>query len=323
MANLRIVTLGGGGGQAQILRALREIEGLEITGICPSTDSGGSTGILKDEYEADGYLGDLTKCAAALCRDELLSRALMYRYQGGSLRGHSVKNLLLLALEKEGGKKGGLEAFWKLCGLNGHRVLPVTMKKTQLCAALRTGGHIASETVIDTIAKNPLWHPDTHAISRVYLKPEPRITPEVEGALSAADWIIISPGDFYSSIIPVLLPKGMKEAISRSPGKIVLLLNLVNKRGETDNYTADDFLKRIEKHLGRRTDVVFCNSKEIPRKVALNYRLEDKVVFPSRKIDRAGVLHAPFASVSPEGVLLHDLAVLRREFKKLLFSDPL
>ena len=77
----KVVTIGGGGGHSQVLEALKGISGIKITGICPSTDSGGSTGVLQKEYQGSGYTGDLTKCIVSLCDDEILSKALTFRYE--------------------------------------------------------------------------------------------------------------------------------------------------------------------------------------------------------------------------------------------------
>jgi uncharacterized cofD-like protein len=320
MKNLNVVTIGGAGGQAQILKALRTLPGIKITGITPSTDSGGSTGILKEDYDAKGYLGDLTWCMAALCPDRVLAETLLYRYGKGALSGHSVKNILLLAFENVAGPKEGLKRFGKLCGLGIHRVLPVTEERTELCATLKMGNSIVSETNIDEIAKNPLWHPDAHAIKDIYLEPKVSASKEVTKAIKTTNWFIICPGDFYSSIVPTLLPRGIKEAVSKSKAKIILVLNIVNKKGETYNYTADDFVSRIEKYIGKKVDIVFCNNKKIPTKALIDYALENKIEFKqtakNRKDNR--IYYAPFAEVAVDGTLAHSLPVLVKEFKKII-----
>ena len=320
MKNTNVVTIGGAGGQAQVLRALGQIEGLKITGICPSTDSGGSTGILKEDYGAKGYLGDLTWCIVALCSDPILSQALLYRYGKGALSRHSVKNILMLALEKVTNSKDAIKKFSELCGLGIHRVLPVTEKRTELCATLKFGNKVVSETNIDELAKNPLWHPNAHAIQDIYLEPNVSASGEVVKAIKESEWFIVCPGDFYSSIVPSLLPRGIKEAVVASKAKIALVLNIVNKKGETHNYSADDFVSKVEKYIGRKVDIVFCNNKKIPAKALIDYALENKIEFkPTVKNKKDTRIHyAPFADVAEDGTLLHDLNVLKNEFKKIL-----
>lgn len=317
----KVVTIGGGTGHARILKSLKDIKGISITAVCPSTDSGGSTGVLREDYSANGYLGDLTRCVAALCADPILAEALMYRYGEGALSGHSVKNLLLLALEKVGGQKEGLEAFFRLCGLGDHRVLPVTLERTQLCAKLEMGNDVVSEANIDTLAKNPLWHPSVHAIRDIYLKPSVSATSQVVEAIEEADHIIISPGDFYSSIMPTLLPKGVKEAFLRTSAKITLVLNIMNKKGETDSYSADDFVTRLENRVGRSVDLILCNDNPIPNEALANYALEEKVAFSSTRKNDPRVRYAPFASLENDGILYHSIEVLQRELEGVVLKD--
>lgn len=313
----KVVTIGGGSGHSQVLKALRKMAGLRITGICPSTDSGGSTGVLQQEYEGSGYVGDLTKCTVALCEDDLLARTLMFRYENGPLHRHSVKNLLFHALEKVGGHEKALRTMWSLCGLGPHRIFPVTHERTELCAQLQVGNTISGETNIDTIAKNPLWNPNVHSISSIYLKPEVRASRGVLEALRTADHVVVCPGDLYSSIIPVLLPRGVKGAIRRSRAKVVLMVNIMTKRGETDNYTETDFVEAIEKHLGRRADVIVRNDAPIPDDVLLKYSLEGKVVLGSLRGRRdPRIISAPLAVIA-EGQIFSDPRVIRRTLGKV------
>ena len=318
---IKVTTIGGGGGHAQVLKALKSVKNIQITGICPSTDTGGSTGILMEDYNASGYLGDLTKCIAALCKNEVLSKALMYRYGKGDLYKHSVKNILLLGFEKVAGAERGLAALTKLCELEPHKVVPVTRSRTKLYATLKIGNKIESETDIDNLAKNPLWHPSAHAIKDIYLKPKVLASDEAKKSISNSDWIIICPGDFYTSILPTLLPGGVKESVKKSKAKIILILNVINKRGETDSYTAEQYVSLIEKHVGRRVDFIFCNNKNIPQKALINYTLEDKVFFkPSTKKKDKRIMYGAFVEVGEDGLLRHDPAVLNRELKKLMLD---
>ena len=301
-----------------MLRALRKTRDVQITGICPSTDSGGSTGVLQREYDGSGYVGDLTKCTVALCEDEILAKAFLFRFRNGPLDSHSVKNLLFHALESVGGTERALETWWKLCGLGVHRVLPVTNEKTELCAQLRIGNTISGETNIDTLAKNPLWSPDVHSISRIYLKPEVPASRQVIDALRKADTIVVCQGDLYSSIIPTLLPKGVKSAIVRCRARIILIVNIMTKRGETDDYTAADFVDSIERHLGRKADFIVCNDAPIPGKVLLQYSLESKVALGSlHESEDPRIVSAPLAMVT-DGQIYSDPRVLKKTLETIM-----
>ena len=314
----KIVTIGGGSGQSQVLKALKKIKNIQITAICPGTDSGGSTGILQKEYEGSGYTGDLTKCVVALCDNKVLSRALTFRYKNGSLHNHSVKNLLFHALEKVGNEQDALEIMWKICGLGVHRVIPVTKDKTELCVKLSLGNVISGETNIDLIARNPLWNPNVHNISDIYLKPQVNASKIAIEAINQANYIVVSPGDLYSSIIPTLLPKGMKEFISKSKAKIILILNIMTKKGETDDYTATDFVLNIEKRLGRSIDYIISNNKTISKRVLLKYSLESKVELGGLKDSHdSKIIFVPLAFVTKAGQIYSDPKVIKNTLESI------
>jgi len=118
-----------------------------------------------------------------------------------------------------------------------------------------------------------------------------------------------------------LLPGGVKESVKKSKAKIILILNVINKRGETDSYTAEQYVSLIEKHVGRRVDFILCNNKNIPQKALINYTLEDKVFFkPSTKKKDKRIMYGAFVEVGEDGLLRHDPAVLNRELKKLMLD---
>ena len=99
----------------------------------------------------------------------------------------------------------------------------------------------------------------------------------VTDSIKQADYIIVCPGDLYSSIIPTLLPDGVTQSIQESKAKIILILNIMTKKGETDNYTAIDFIEKIEKYLGKKSDYILYNNEPIPNDILLKYSLEQKV----------------------------------------------
>lgn len=317
-----VVTIGGGGGHSQVLKALKCIPDVQITGICPSTDSGGSTGILQREYDGSGYTGDLTKCILALSNDETLKAGLSYRYEDGSLHTHSVKNLLFHALEKVSSTKEALLTMWRVCGLGPHRIMPVTTEKTELCAHLRMGSVIVGETNIDTIARNPLWNPDVHSISDIYLKPAVSVSKDAAAAIREADYLIICPGDLYSSILPALLPRGMEDAILRSSARIILILNIMTKLGETDNYTANDMLAHIERRMGRRADHILYNNEPIPDAVLLKYALERKVELETERGARdPRIIACPLAMISETDQIYSNPETIRQVVYDLIREE--
>jgi uncharacterized cofD-like protein len=314
-----VVTIGGGGGHAQVLQALKALPDLAITAICPSTDSGGSTGMLIRDYGCLGYLGDLTKCIAALCPDEKLSAALMRRFEGGCLHGHSLKNLLLLGLSQteNASPDDALALMHRICNIDTHRVIPVSFERTELCAKLKFGGNVAGETNIDNLASNPLWSADIHAIRSIFLRPAIRASTQATRAIKRADYCIICPGDLYSSIVPVLLPRGVKQSFQKTDARIIVVLNIMTKRGETDGYRAEDFIRELEARTGRSCDAILYNSAPIPTHSLFRYRLERKIRLSTRKLRTdPRLVRISTLNVDANGRIYHDPRTIRAALQK-------
>src|SRR5579859_1676023 len=244
---LKVVALGGGTGMYTVLRGLREYTS-NITAVVSMSDNGGSSGRLRDEF---GSLppGDVRRCLVALAGDDeamLLRQLFEYRFDRGlGLNGHSFGNLLLTALSGIlGSMDRAVDEAGRLLGICG-RVLPVTLTNTTLCATLANGFEICGETDID-IRKSHHSVP----IAEVRLKPNATVNPPVLDAIAQADLIVMGPGDLYTSTIPNLLVGGVAEAIRQARGRRVYVCNVMTKRGETDNFSASEFIREIKRYLG-------------------------------------------------------------------------
>jgi uncharacterized cofD-like protein len=265
----KIVVIGGGTGTFTVLNALKDSH-VELTAIVSMADDGGSTGVLRDEY---GVLppGDVRRALVALSRANGSMRALFnYRFKNGGLDGHSFGNLFLTALEKTTGSFGAaLEEASRILNINGE-VVPITLDNVRLHAELTDGTIVRGETNID-IPKNGA----RAAIKKVWLEPAARLNPRVRQVLAEADMIILGPGDIYTSIIPNLLVRGMKQAVARSKAKKVFVCNLMTKFGETDGLNAENFVSIMEKYLGENVlDFALFNGKEPTQDILKRYERE-------------------------------------------------
>lgn len=268
----RVVAIGGGTGMFAVLTGLRHFTS-NITAVATMSDSGGSSGRLRDEF---GYLppGDVRRCLLALAswdEDSLLLRQLFeYRFDRGlGLNGHSFGNLLLTALtDILGGEEQAIDEAGRLLRIRG-RVLPVTLTDTTLCARLDNGHVIHGETDIDV-------RKDYHdaVISDVWLDPPAVGNPDVLAALNRADLVVLGPGDLYTSIIPNLLVEDVAEAIRTSRAKCVYVCNVMTKHGETDNFAASDFIREVIRYLGQDAlDFAILNYHEsLPRDLLDRYK---------------------------------------------------
>ncbi|MBI3631637.1 MAG: YvcK family protein, partial [Candidatus Staskawiczbacteria bacterium] len=245
-----------------------------ITAIFTMFDSGGSSGLLRDEF---GYLppGDIRRGILALSPEssetKMLRSLFNYRFtKGNGLTGHNFGNLLLTALKEiTGDELAAIYEASKLCNIKG-KVLPITLDKANLCAELENGQIIVGETNID-IPK----HDATLKIKKIYLDAKTHILADAVEAILNAEVIVLGPGDLFTSLIPNLLVEGTKEAIRESKAKKVFVCNLMTKNGETNDFKASDFLETLERYLGVRViQVVIANDGICSKEVLKKYELE-------------------------------------------------
>src|SRR3989338_5845660 len=245
----KIVVIGGGTGVFTVLSGLK-YHFNNLTAIVTMADDGGSTGFLREEF---GILppGDIRRALIALSSSDadnkVLSDLFNYRFQeGAGLSGHSFGNLMITALERiTGSFNRAIEEASKIQSVQG-RVLPVTLGKTKLFAELEDDRVIEGESNID-IPK----HGGSIKIRKVWLQPQPSINSEAKKIILSAYGIVIGPGDLYTSLIPNLLLKGMRQTLQQARGKKIYFVNLMTKFGETECFKASDFLKIVEKYLGK------------------------------------------------------------------------
>jgi len=87
---MRIVTLGGGTGQATVLRGLRTYD-CQLTAIVGVTDNGGHSGQLRHVLRMP-QVGDTRQCLGALVDDPMLWEPLLqHRFTEGVLEGAKLE----------------------------------------------------------------------------------------------------------------------------------------------------------------------------------------------------------------------------------------
>lgn len=247
----KIVVIGGGTGTFTVLSGLKRYP-FDLTAIVTMSDDGGSTGILRDEL---GVLppGDVRNCLVALSSSDTLMRSLMnYRFESGTLKGHSFGNLLLSALEKiTGSFDEAVEKASEVLRIRG-RVVPATLDKVHLVA--KVGARvIRGEEKIQNSRLNG-------SLKRLWLEPSARANRKALTAVREADLIVIGPGNLYASLVPNLLVRGMPEAIRKSKAKKVFICNLMTKMEHTQGWSVADYVEAVESYLGGPIDTVIYNN---------------------------------------------------------------
>ena len=263
----RIVCLGGGSAMPKaVLSELKKTKH-KIAVISAVLDSGGSAGKLRDDYHTISF-GDIRRSFLELVDwPEETKEYFKYRFETGCLAGHVLANIMLSALYlKDNSYRNFFEKINELLS-ERHRILPATITNSHLHALLENGEEIIKEANID-IPK----HNSDLKIKKIFLAPEANACPITIRNLEKADAIIIGPGDLYSSILQILLIKGMKEAIINSPAKKIFICNLMTKKGESNDYSVLDFTKEIERYLGGSLDYVIYNNYFPERKIVSDYK---------------------------------------------------
>lgn len=247
-----VVVVGGGTGVFTVLTGLKKFP-YTLKAIVSMADDGGSTGVLREEF---GVLppGDIRRALVALSHSDnkIMSELFNYRFnEGSTLKGHSVGNLLLTALERiTGSFDGAVKEAVKILNVKGE-VIPVTLSNTRLCAELEDGEIIHGETNIDVPKHNGRLR-----IKRIFLDPEVEANKDAVDAIRTADVVILGPGDIYTSILPNLAVKGITKVLKSTKAKVVYIVNIMTKYGETNSFKASDFVRVMEQQLG--SDVIDC-----------------------------------------------------------------
>ncbi len=310
----KIVVIGGGSGSFNILRGLKEYalpyseNKIEISAIITMMDSGGSSGILRDEH---GVLppGDIRRALVALSDEtQIMNNLFQYRFKD-NLNNHSFGNLFLTALTNIlGSEKEAIKKAHKILNVKGN-VIPVTLDKAELCAKLVNGKILKRESEIDLKNNNI-------KIKNIFLKPKPKANLDALKAIKEADTIIVGPGDIYTSIIPNFLVEGITKQINNSSALKIYNCNIMTKYSETDGFSVEDHLKEIKRFVD--IDLVIFNKTKFSKEVLKKYKLEKAkpVLIKNKKIPH-NFICADFAT-SP--VVRHDSKKIAKILINLIFN---
>ena len=273
--NPSVVALGGGHGLSASLSALRLMSD-RLTAVVTVADDGGSSGRLRDELDVLPP-GDLRMALAALCDDSEWGRTwsamLQHRFaSSGELDNHAMGNLLIVALwELLGDEVEGLDWVGRLLGARG-RVLPMASVPLVVEADVR---HAAvpgePEPALETVVGQSRVAVTEGRIEQLRLLPaDPPAPPEAVQAVLDADWVVLGPGSWYSSVLVHLLVPAIAEALHVTKARRCVTLNLSAENGETAGLTAVDHLEALHKHApGLRIDAVLADPSAVEDVAAL------------------------------------------------------
>lgn len=273
LRKLKIGCFGGGTGLPSLIGGLKRNPWLSVNAVVTMFDTGGSSGQLRDQL---GVLppGDIMRCALALARNEgearrvLLSR--LPTLEHARLGGHTGGNLLLSMMQQYSGDflaaVGGLRA---LLGCQGY-VWPVTVEQAMLCAEYADGTIHCGEVEVDR------GHARGHQVTDLWLEPDAHILPVVREAIASFDAVTIGPGSFFTSLMPPLMVEGVRDALAKVNGPIVLVANLLTEGRGMKDFTAAEAAGWVERTLGRPVDVILFNTARPSKDALERYETESK-----------------------------------------------
>ncbi len=271
---INITTIWWWNGSYGMLSALRDNDDYDLSAIISMSDSWGSTWVLRDEFDILPPW-DVRRWVMALSREhEIVKELFNYRYDKEcSVWWHSLWNLLITAMaDITWSFDKWLKQICKMFRVK-WRVIPVTLEKSDLEVELEDWTKVFSETNIDlNLSEN------SARIKKAYLIPEVNTNPKAIRQIERSDLIILTFWDLYTSVVPNLLTKWLKEAIAKNKkAKVVYFCNLMTKKWETTNFEVIDFIDVIEKYLWKNVlDYVVVNDGFISDEMAEKYKKLEK-----------------------------------------------
>jgi len=267
--DLRVVAFGGGTGMAALLAGLKN-HTRNITAVVTVSDNGGSSGMLRHDYDMVAP-GDLRNCLIALADvDPLMAKVFQYRFEEGDLKGHCFGNLFITVLTRVVGDfEGSIRVLNRLLQVKG-RVIPAAGAKVSLVAHHPDGSKSTGEVQITRSKKR---------IDRIELRPAPVLmSDEIRDAVREADLFLFGPGSLFTSVIPNLLLGGLPQQMKKNGSPRVYIGNIMTQPGETDGFRLSDHIRAMQSHVGTDfPDCVIAQSGDLPEDILAKYRAENAV----------------------------------------------
>ena len=266
------VALGGGHGLHASLSALRRLHDDltldQVTAVVTVADNGGSSGRLRGEF---GVLppGDLRMALAALCGDDewgsTWADVVQHRFAGeGEMNGHVIGNLLIVGLwERLGDHVRALDWVGRLLGARG-RVLPMALTPMDITAEFRGVGDGDRAGTTTVRGQVEVATTDGEIVSVALDPADPTSCPEAVESILEADWVVLGPGSWFSSVIPHLLVPELREALEKTAARRLVVLNLEGQQGETQGWSPEDHLGALLAYApGLRVDPVLADPRTV------------------------------------------------------------
>jgi uncharacterized cofD-like protein len=326
---MNILVIGGGTGSKVVLEGLKSYKELKLKVIVAMMDDGGSNAVVRDEF---GLLplSDVRKSILALAdtqSHEVLRELFTYRFHDSeSMEGHTLGNLLMIAMtDIMGSEIGAIEMFKNMFSVRGD-IIPVTLDDVRLVAEYEDGSRVVGEHYID----EPKVHKD---INNFYLDSSAKALDSALNAIKGADFIVLGPGDLYTTLLPNLLVEGVQEELKKTKAKVIYVSNLMSKIGQTRNKSQKEIVEIVEGYLGRKVDYVLLNKGQLPKDAYKRYLQDGEHVLQDDLHDGYGrtVIRRDLIGSDPvekqkgdklkRSLIRHDSQKLRKELYSIFNRD--
>ena len=332
---MKITVIGGGTGSTTVLEGLKKKKDLDLNVIVGMMDDGGSNAVVRDEF---GLLplSDLRKSIIALSQEnenQMLRNLFTYRFsQGDGLKGHTLGNLLMIGMtEITGSEVEAIEMFKYFFSVTGN-IIPVTLDKVHLVAEYDDGSKVVGEHLIDEPE-------DDKKIVKFYFDKNAQAYQGAIDTIMSSDYIIIGPGDLYTTTLPNIIVEGIPQALQETKAKLIFISNLMSKKGQTRGLTLESMLSLVEGYIGRKFDYVLVNNGRIPQKAYQRYIEQGEHIFKDNlkengreviradlvansviKKDKGDTLDRSLVRHDPDKVANELYKIFRKGWKSKLFS---
>lgn len=309
----KVVLFGGGTGLTSILRSLKN-EPLDLTVVVTTSDNGGSTGKIRKMYDMPAP-GDLRRAIVALSSIPEIEELINYRFDE-RLDNHTIGNLILTAFnEMSDDFASAVEKYKTLLDVDA-KIYPVANESLEINAIMEDGSQISGETqMVSSDLK----------IEYVYYKRNVKALTQVIDALKEADYVILSCGSLYSSILSNVVYDNILEIYPSLKAKTIYVCNLMTERGETEEYTVSKHIEAIEKHLHSNIDYLLVNNNyNVPFSIYQNYLKEKAslVLIDESKIPKhINVIANDYMIISNDNHIRHNTKEICRDIMKIIGGE--
>ena len=142
--------------------------------------------------------------------------------------------------------------------------------------------------------------------------PDPQACQEAIEAVMAADWVVLGPGSWFTSVIPHLMVPSLRQALIDTAGGLIVVLNLEPQEGETPGYGPEDHLAALYEHApDLKIHTVLADVRSVSHPEELD-----------RAVSSAGA-QLVIADIAADGATdRHDATKLSAAFESIMSGIP-